>query len=367
MISIICTNLLVLLFFLILLEMFLRKLESGKVNIWKVEPTFSYYEMFTLRPLTSSYLNIDLVPGVTTLRKTPTNPAMGLHVYMLGGSTVAGERNPDDPANSDADTISSHLAAISVSNNYPMIVDNYGVPCYRSNEELAKLIKLLRAGHRPDVVLLYHGFNDTEFAMNGQVCYDLLKPMESAFEKDAVRENAAALLDKIELVRRFRSPAVKSLMTGFLSLPFMRGDGSSEYISIDRVDLKTFEERKLYCVRTYTENAKMVEALGKAYGFQPIFVLQPMIYFKKNRSEQEQKIYQALPESLQKGVPEMYAAIAGEMKWSRNMVVATDIFDGHSDTVYPFDQGHTLSCGNKIIAEYLFNVVTNRLAGCNIE
>jgi len=358
-INIVAINLALIILLVVAVEWLLRSIPEPGGKTWRVEPTFSYYEMFTLRPHTSACLNIVPLPGVTSKRVTPNNPKQGRSVYLLGGSTVAGAREPDNQADSDDDTIAAHLSDIAFSNNNPMVVENFGVPNYRSTEELNKLMKLLRAGHRPDVVIFYNGFNDTEFASRGQSCYDILKPMEAAFEQDAVDQNLDVLLNHLALYRRLRSlPGVQHrIRDGVRFLVFSKRHSLSDYIRIDEVDLSTLERRKEYCVRTYFENMRMAEALSKLYGFKPFFVLQPMLYFKQNRSSAEQNVYRVLPSQLKEEIPLFYQAIEVAMSENMHFVSAKNLFAGTAETIFPEDQGHTRSAGNRLIARYLYEKI----------
>jgi hypothetical protein len=77
-------------------------------------------------------------------------------VFMLGGSTTYCTESPDEF------TIASILAKRlnEAPSNHRYVVRNYGVNGFISDNEVHLLIKLLRAGERPDAVIFYDGLND---------------------------------------------------------------------------------------------------------------------------------------------------------------------------------------------------------------
>jgi lysophospholipase L1-like esterase len=92
-----------------------------------------------------------LVPGIAA------GEGRKLTVYCLGGSTCLGW----DLA--DAWTLPACLQEAlqaAVPSDTRVEVHNLGQPGYYSSQEVALLLHLLRAGHRPDVVVFLDGFND---------------------------------------------------------------------------------------------------------------------------------------------------------------------------------------------------------------
>lgn len=357
LINIVMINLFIFIAILIFLEIILRIIHHDKPTIFKLDLMLSYYEMFTPRP--SSNNNVVRVNGVTTKILTPTNPKIGTIVYMFGGSTTAGSLGSNDPnEKSDFQTIAAHLAKISIEKRQPFIVENFGVGNYRSNEELMKIIKLLRSGSRPDIALFYDGYNDVEFALKGQVRYDILKPLEYVFEPDVPYDFLIKALRQFEIYRILdKSPYIQNKITGLLTKILSRKRPESMTEPIDNIKLDTFEERKKYCVENYYENTRIIIQLAKEYKFIPVFILQPMIYFKKEMSPLEKNVYKNLPDYLKDGHPKLYDAIILKMSDYKNFFLITNIFDYTKDTIFPIDQGHTHSQGNKVIAERLFEII----------
>jgi len=98
-------------------------------------------------PRASEGVNVE---GRYLQRRTLNNPASGEpKIYFFGGSTMWGT------GVDDASTIPSLFAARTGIHS-----ENFGEAGYVAHQNLALLILLLQAGHRPDLVVFYDGVND---------------------------------------------------------------------------------------------------------------------------------------------------------------------------------------------------------------
>lgn len=354
-------NIVIFVVLLVIVEVVLRlRSRDESFSPWVVDASLSYYEMFTLRPGRGDGVSVERVMDVTTRRRTPTNPQEGLKVFMFGGSTTVGGPK-------DNETIASHLAVISVNKGLPIVVQNFGVGNFRSSEEMMKLIKLLRAGARPDLVVFYDGFNDTEFAANGQVRYGMLKPIDDVFRKDVSVYDVEKVLSGFQLYNILR---VTPLLQGAVRGIFCRAVGAETVYSeepIDSKDISDFGTAREYCVETYTSNIRMVRALGREYGFQTMFILQPMIYFKRNLTTEEVEVFESVPQVFKERVPVLYTDLKKATQGQSDVYVLTDVFDEMDETIFGIDQGHIHSEGRRIVAERIFDLIESGYRGMSTQ
>jgi lysophospholipase L1-like esterase len=108
------------------------------------------------------YINND--PGVggvwrRTLNPANCDPAQRTTVWAFGGSTMYGTAIPDWA------TIPSYLSRdLNTASGDCVVVSNFGVEGYVTDQELILLGEQLKAGGHPDIVIFYDGVNDSSLA-----------------------------------------------------------------------------------------------------------------------------------------------------------------------------------------------------------
>jgi lysophospholipase L1-like esterase len=210
-------------------------------------------------------------PEASTARKAPP-----VRLLMLGGSSLWGFGARDEW------TIPSLVARGLHERGVDVEVRNLAEIGYVSTQELIALVRELQGGYRPDVVLFYDGVNDTTSALLER------QPAVTTNEVNRVREFnllqspawlAAALV--VNLVRdsasfRFAGAVGRRFTGNAVRDPRVPAEG--EQLSLARG-----------VVRRYAANVGLIEALGKAYGFRPLFVWQPVIFNKPSLVPFEQE------------------------------------------------------------------------------
>lgn len=112
----------------------------------------------------AQYVNNDEAEGGVWRRTiNPANGACGaghpLALWVFGGSTVYGTGVPD------WGTLPSYLSRdLNADGRDCVVVTNFGVEGYVSNQELLWLLERLKTGQRPDIVVFYDGVNDASAA-----------------------------------------------------------------------------------------------------------------------------------------------------------------------------------------------------------
>jgi len=131
----------------------------------------------------------------------------------------------------------------------------------------------LQQGYRPDLVLFYDGVNDATSALpTGQ-------PTATTNEVNRVRE-----FNILQSPARLASALAGNLIQNSALFRFAGSVGRRA--GVGRVkEPKALAETELVglamgVVRGYVANLELVEGLGKAYGFRPVFVWQPDIFSK---------------------------------------------------------------------------------------
>jgi lysophospholipase L1-like esterase len=190
-----------------------------------------------------------------------------LKVLMLGGSSLWGFGSRDEF------TIPSLIARKLHEQGLRVDVKNLAEIGYVSTQELIGLTRELQQGYRPDLVLFYDGVNDTTSALLEG------KPMLTTNEINRVRE-----FNLLQSPGRLTTALVGNLVknSGFfrvarsIGLRLWRGPETA-YPALAQEDSRKLAER---VVDGYLGNVKLAHALGKQYGFQPLFVWQPVIFAK---------------------------------------------------------------------------------------
>jgi lysophospholipase L1-like esterase len=204
-------------------------------------------------------------PTVTTGESRPP-----VKLLMLGGSSLWGFGARDDH------TIPSLIARALDERGVRVQIRNLSEIGYVNTQETIALVRELQQGYRPDVVLFYDGVNDTTSAL--------------------LEREATVTTNEINRVREFnllQSPSrlTTALIGKLVATSALFRLASSAQKRLTRAPagdprLPSQEERRSLSnkiVRGYVANVRLVEALGKSYGFRPVFFWQPVIYFKSHR------------------------------------------------------------------------------------
>jgi hypothetical protein len=229
------------------------------------------YVYFRQRPFLGQTVKV-LADGSRASWQPP--PAQGgdpggkaLKILMLGGSSLWGFGARDDQ------TIPSLIARGLHEQGIRAEVRNLAEIGYVSTQEVVALLRELQQGYRPDLVLFYDGVNDTTSAL--------------------LEGQATVTTNEINRVREFnilQSPArLVSALAGNLVLNsalYRLAESVGRRSGLGRVKQpRAPSETELEGLSTgvvhgYVANVELVEALGKAYGFRPVFVWQPDIFLK---------------------------------------------------------------------------------------
>jgi lysophospholipase L1-like esterase len=128
----------------------------------RVPKPYVPFRLWSVTNWHGKYINNDLgVRGAWRRTMNPMNCDLRhrVIVWTFGGSTMYGIAVPD------WGTVPSYLSRdLNTASGDCIIVDNFGVEGYVSDQELILLAEQLKAGGRPDIVVFYDGVNDSSLA-----------------------------------------------------------------------------------------------------------------------------------------------------------------------------------------------------------
>jgi hypothetical protein len=259
-------------------------------------------------------------------------------IWMFGGSTVWGAGTPDWL------TIPSLLAEKYEQGGRNVCMRNYGEKAWVSTQEVIKLMLELKKNERkPDLVIFYDGPADVY---------------------ESYQSGRAGLHQNFDETKHFlegHASAGAGNFRYFSETNTARLFGQQRWQSrIERwITQKDTGSIARETIRCYLGNVQLVQALGREYGFEPVFFWEPRISTGK---KQLTPLEEAARDAARQRTPGMeeanqaaYALIKAECR--APMYCIADAFDGETGTVY-FDDAHIDATGNQLIAARMYNTIS---------
>ena len=313
------------------------------------------YVVWSRALFTGELVNVDANGERLTAHNSTREDA--LEVWVFGGSTAWGTGAPDDQ------TIPSHLAYIMNDRGVDTRVRNLGESAYVSTQEVVYLLRELQAGRRPQVVVFYDGVNDSvSAALWPEVAgtHHNLPEIRSRFESGVPGEGAVApLLRSTGLYRVARSLldrlGIETAGVGRAPAP-----AAGAY---------TTKESARRAADVWTENHRIVAALGEEFGFLPLFVLQPALGVgEKALDASELDILSRVMRDPAKAASvrmnlEFREEVRSRLREGGDLTAVfdlTDLFHSVPEPLY-IDWTHISSRGNRLVAEAVFETLKRRL------
>lgn len=228
------------------------------------------YLYFGRKPSYSGkYINIDTAGR--RLTPQPSTPAVPrATVYFFGGSTTWGDTQRDEftiPAES------ARRLQETAGPGQRVEVQNFGEGGFVSTQGLIGLQLQLRNGNRPDVVVFYDGINDVVATVQAGI--------------PGLPQNEHKRVAEFDMGRRLDRPSyMHSAKNDLKTVGWLQFLSLKQMLSVNWVLNKApkpalsvigVDSAARATVRAYVSNVRMVEALGREYGFTPIFVWQPTL------------------------------------------------------------------------------------------
>jgi len=263
-----------------------------------------------------------------------------LKILMLGGSSLWGFGSRDD------ETIPSLIARGLHERGVRAEVRNLAEIGYVSTQEVIALFRELQQGYRPDLVLFYDGVNDTISALlEGQ-------PTVTTNEINRVRE-FNILQSPARLASALAGNLVQNSALHRLAGSLARRTGGGRVKEPKAPAETELVGLSMGVVRGYAANVELVEALGKSYGFRPVFVWQPDIFSKPRlvAFEEEEKAKLGWANSL-------FTEVHRQLERADALVSNPDFLNlsgifSEADSLQFLDYCHTTEVANARIAGVL--------------
>lgn len=313
------------------------------------------------RPYRGDYLTLDK----RGLRPTPGERDAGPdapRILCFGGSTMMGM------GARDAATIPAVLARRLSELGHPAAVTNFGQLGHNSTQEAISLHQLLKAGMRPDIVIVYDGINEMMCAeqtgMADRVFHEGSRRAEFNLLYHERRRDlvAAALIASLpRTMRRLRS------LTG-LSLS---GPLPARHADLAAVDTALLARE---VAAAYAANVRLVRMMATSYGFRPLFFWQPVLVTKRVKTVDEAFFETEFTNDLM-ARRRLYTAIIEAWRTHPELAEADDVidlsrlFDEREEPVY-IDFYHLSEDGNAAVAEAMLPALAGAaasLAGANAK
>ena len=286
-------------------------------------------------------------------RVMPAPAAAGTRVRVLffGGSTTFGWYQRDEQ------TIpmeaSRRLQAV-LGARGTVEATNFGVPGRIFTQEILDLILQLRAGTRPDVVMFYDGINDVMATLqDGQAGLpqnEANRVEDFARGRRVVAENLGGLGNDVRATAR----AAASVLGRLQFVRTIREGKPAPALKLISADSAV---RSI--VQMYAGNARVVEALAAAYGFEVVYVWQPTLLSTTKPLTAREKflVVPAERDSMYKRMREVHVAVPPLLRAAMTPIAgsrfieATPLFSDDSLDVYVDIIGHTYERANPRIVD----------------
>lgn len=317
-------------------------------EIGKADPIqYLPYVMWRRKPFDGDLINVEQ----TGLRRTRGNSQHSdpLQVWVFGGSTIWGWGVPDEQ------TIPSHLARLL---NETWEVDsqvwNYGEDGFVSTQEVIQLLRVLQSGRRPDVVVFYDGANDATAAA--------LWP-----SVPGTHHNLSSIRSKLEGTGPSWSERARSLglfRVARYALRQLGKDADSTPLAAP-ANVRDEDSLARQALDVWLENRQIVVALGRTYGFVPVFTFQPILGSTgKPLDESEQRLLAtSMTRSTGPGLlvhERMRELLSHDLANGNETLTAvydmSDVFQAVNEPLY-LDWAHVSGDGNRIVAKRILDIL----------
>ena len=291
------------------------------------------------------YINND--HGVRGVWRRTINPVNcdaphSVAVWIFGGSTMYGTAVPDWA------TIPSYLSRdLNAGSRDCIVVSNFGVEGYVTDQELILLGEQLKAGGRPDIVIFYDGVNDSSLAWPPSSAPDAHFLFGTI--KARVEGSVSGRLDFLQ-----KSFAVQLAREG---LAHLHPAGSFE------AAVSQAQPNVITTLNNYEANMRLVRALGDAYKFKLYCFWQPtLIYGHKPLVpfEQQMAARDASGTSAESAWFLTMAAVYREAErhaaGAEKFVFLGGLFDSTREPIY-VDEAHLGPRGNEVVAQAIASYI----------
>jgi len=280
-----------------------------------------------------------------------------VRIFCFGGSTMWGSCVRDEA------TIPSQLAGLLAAEGLPVEVTNFGQMGYVSTQERITLEQELARDNKPDLVVLYDGFNDIGAAMANR---------EPGLPADEFERPAREWLWRDPTLSRLGGHYLRSTALARLFQP-------SWHAQLAQHMQEQLEDQSTHiiasnCISRYFSNVRMILALARPFKFDAQFYWQPLLTNRTNTTDSERELlknepnavaYHRMFDRMMREQSLQMLEIAPKISSWRNLAHMFDSQSWRDQTLY-FDLCHLADIGNRAVAAEmardLIPLVQQRLA-----
>lgn len=308
--------------------------------------TYFPYTLFRTPSYEGTTINVD----ENQLRVTPgANCTEDSYIVLtFGGSTMWGWGAPD------WGTIPAYLQELlSIELDQPVCVINYSERAYISTQSLITLMLILEQGIGPDLIIFYEGANESRFTLGyGQANAHYRIDRISEFFDNPPTNDTQPWLTWIQSTNTFR------LLRKLSNTEAKEGNSDANGLRDYRLGAQadTLEDE---VALTMLANYQMLDALSQYFGFDFLFVWQPIIHMSnKPLTAFERNQMRTIPDNLRDSIREVYQEIEELAHDTEHLYYLGGVFDGYEDELF-IDTVHVTPYGNQIIAEAIMDIIRN--------
>jgi len=230
---------------------------------------------------------------------------------------------------------------------------NYAQSGFTQANELIVLMRLLTAGHRPDVVLFYDGGNEALYRVGfGQphMAYTAYSRVPDLLNMRGMF--ARYLVGFVRRKSRILHTLLPDIDDPWLGAPHLT------------TETEVMRSRAQEVAEAFVEHAYFVKGLAEYYDFRLLIVVHPTLFTKRYLSDEEQALrvkIQTNAPSLEPIVTMTYDAIRARLPLP-HVVDFSDAFGDSSHSVY-VDFLHVSPRGNRMLATRLAEAIREAQEG----
>ena len=283
------------------------------------------------------------LPNVANNKLLPT-------LYVFGGSTVWGSGARDDY------TIPSHLSKLLHENDFDHMLFNYGESAYSITNNIMQLVVLLKNGQIPDHVIFYNGINLVHSAYNNGD--PRVHSINNLFASRISDSNKGSSLDYIR-IGLHKLIFSNSMIIKVLSSVFTSKTTINHYKPTLQYKPDIVEKLGDEIIEYYKSCLVLVNNLAKGYGFDVIFLWQPVIFTENKLFDEEYRVSEKL---YNKQVSELYKYCNRQVSNIKvpNFYNISDVLVNRENMIY-IDFAHLTEEGNKIVAEKIISIINEKI------
>jgi lysophospholipase L1-like esterase len=264
-------------------------------------------------------------------------------IWMFGNSALWGASAPDWA------TIPSYLAEDYKNAGNAICVRNFAEMGWVSTQSMVQLLLALKHETRkPDLVIFYDGVSDT-FLPSESNTPDAHMSFESI--KKGMEGQMAERNTPFNYLKRSYTYRYLELLSTSLSRPWHAPKGAA----------MDYEAEAQATRNNYLANLRMVEGLGRAFGFRCLFIWQPTLLSGRKPLTPEEEQERRAQEKKLAGSERLCQTTYREFDniQDPDFVNFADLLKDHHETLFA-DYSHLGPQGNQIVAERIYREIQSR-------